>query len=266
VTTESDPTPAPDNPFAAADIGELYRRGRPYHHPRTLARVRALVGEAAVGCALDVACGTGMSTVALAGFARSVVGLDVSAAMMRVAPPAANVTYVLGSAERLPLSAGAIDAVTCSSGIHWFDQERFYGELRRVVRTGGWIGLYDHYFLGMQGVEEFQAWVGELFARYPLPPRNPQVGDPRAETPRGFALVGTDLFEDPIEMTREEFVDYQLSVSHCVAAAERGTPRPEIRAWLLESTAPLFGSSATRVLQFIGTITCLRRLADERVP
>ena len=110
---------------------------------------------------------------------------------------------MLGSAERLPLTPGAIDAVTCSSGIHWFDQERFYGELRRVVRTGGWIGLYDHYFLGMQGVEDFQAWVGELFARYPLPPRNPQVGDPRAETPRGFELVGTDLFEDPIEMTRE---------------------------------------------------------------
>jgi len=266
VTTVPDATPAPHNPFAARDVGVLYQRGRPYHHPRTLARVRALVGDATVGRGLDVACGTGMSTVALAGFATSVVGLDISAEMMRVAPPMENVTYMLGNAERLPLSAGAIDAVTCSSGVHWFDQEGFYTELRRVVRPGGWIGLYDHYFLGMQGVEEFQAWVGELFARYPLPPRNPQVGDPRAETPAGFELVGTDLFEDPIEMTREEFVDYQLSVSHCVAAAERGTPRSDIRAWLLASTAPLFGTSATRVLQFIGTITCLRRLAGERVP
>jgi hypothetical protein len=61
-------------------------------------------------------------------------------------------------------------------------------------------------------------------------------------------------------MTREEFADYQLTVSHCVAAAERGTPRSEIRDWLLASTAPLFGDASTRVLQFLGTITCLRRL------
>jgi ubiquinone/menaquinone biosynthesis C-methylase UbiE len=259
---EPDTTPSPDNPFAARRIGELYQRGRPYHHPRTLARVLALVGDSAVDHALDVACGTGLSTVALAAHANTVIGIDVSAEMMRVAPPVPNVTYMLGSAERLPVSSGAIDAVTCSSGVHWFDQARFFTELRRVVRPAGWVGLYDHYFLGMQGVEEFQVWVGELFARYPLPPRNPQVGDPRAETPPGFELVGTDLFEDPIEMTRAEFVDYQLSVSHCVAAAERGTPRSEIREWLLESTAPLFGSASTRVLQFIGTITCLRRRGD----
>ena len=264
MTTNPDTTPG--NPFAAREIGEVYRRGRPYHHPRTLARVLALVGESAVDHAIDVACGTGMSTVALAAHARTVIGLDISAAMMLVAPPTPNVTYMLGGAETLPLAAGAIDAVTCSSGIHWFDQDRFYAELRRAVRVGGWIGLYDHYFMGMPGVEEFPAWVGELFERFPLPPRNMQVGDPRVETPDGFELVGTDLFEDPIEMTREEFVDYQLSVSHCVAAAERGEARTDIQTWLLESTAPLFGSASTRVLQFVGTITCLRRVADGRLP
>ena len=238
-------TTTPDNPFAAVQVGALYARGRPYHHPRSLARLRALLtdgnADADVERALDVACGTGMSTVALA-------------------PPKPTVTYMLGRAERLPFVDGAFDAVTCSSGVHWFDQERFYTELGRVVRPGGWIGLYDHYFMKMQDVDEFRAWTRALFDRYPLPPRNMQVGDPRAETPAGFELLGSDLFEDPIEMTREEFADFQLTVSHCVAAAERGTPRSEIRDWLLASTAPLFADASTRVLQFLGTITCLRRL------
>ncbi len=167
---------------------------------------------------------------------------------------------MLGRAEQLAFDADVFDAVTCSSGVHWFDQERFYAELRRVVRPGGWIGLYDHYFIGMQDVDEFRVWMGALFDRYPLPRRNQQVGDPRAETPVGFELIANEFFEDPIEMTPDDFADYQLTVSHCVAAAERGTPRSEIRAWLLESTAPLFGAASTRVLQFIGTITCLRRL------
>jgi ubiquinone/menaquinone biosynthesis C-methylase UbiE len=256
-------TTTPDNPFAATEVGARYQRGRPYHHARTLTRLRALLGangvDVDVARAIDVACGTGMSTVALAAFVDTVVGLDISPEMMRVAPPAPNVTYMLGRAEQLGFVAGAFDAVTCSSGIHWFDQDRFFAELRRAVRPGGWIGLYDHYFMGMRGVDGFDAWVGELFARYPLPPRNPQVGDPRSETPAGFELVGTDTFEDPIEMTQDAFVDYQITVSNCVAAVERGTPESELRAWLLDSTAPLFASS-TRSVLFVGTITCLRRL------
>ena len=65
-------------------------------------------------------------------------------------------------------------------GVHWFDQERFFAELRRVLAPAGWVGLYDHYFTGeMVGVPEFGAWLHEALVRYPLPPRNPQVGDPR---------------------------------------------------------------------------------------
>jgi ubiquinone/menaquinone biosynthesis C-methylase UbiE len=201
-----------------------------------------------------------MSAVALAEYAATVVGVDVSTEMIRAAPAAPNVAYILGDAERLPFADAAFGAVTCASGIHWFDQQRFFAELRRVVQPGGWIGLYDHYFLGMQDVDDFRAWIGELFARYPLPPRNQQVGDPRAETPAGFASLGTDVFEDPIAMTPEAFAAYKLSVSHCVAAVERGTPRSEIHDWLIASTAPLFGDAPTRVLEFVGTITCLRRL------
>ena len=250
-----------ENPFAATAVGTLYARGRPYHHPRSLARVRALVGEARVEHALDVACGTGLSTLALAEHAAHVVGLDVSAEMLRAAGAVANVAYLLGSAEQMPFPAATFDAVTCSSGVHWFDQERFFPELHRVLSPNGWVGLYDHYFMKMEGVPGFRDWVTEVFARYPLPPRNPQVGDPRAETPRGFENMGSEFFEDPIAMTPDEFVDYQLTVSHCVAAAERGVPREEIRAWLLASIAPLYGDAPTRTLQFLGSITCLRRVA-----
>src|SRR5215472_6649365 len=98
------------NPFAAAEIGELYRRGRPYHHARSLARVRTIVGATPVACALDVACGTGLSTIALAEHAARVVGLDISPEMMRAAPGQPNVSYALGRAESLPFCAGSFDA------------------------------------------------------------------------------------------------------------------------------------------------------------
>ena len=161
--------------------------------------------------------------------------------------------------QALSRLSDSLDAVTCCSGVHWFDQQRFFSELRRVLRPDGWVGLYDHYFLGeMVDVPAFADWTRDALERFPLPDRNAMVGDPRAATPDGFEKVGEEFFGDDIEMTHEGFADYQLTISNFVAAAERGMSREELRGWLLESTAPLFAGASTRVLRFLGSITCLR--------
>ncbi len=250
----------PENPFLSADAGVVYARGRPYHHSRSLARIREYVGAAPVGRALDVASGTGMSALALAEHAAAVVAIEASAAMLRARIPHDRVVAVRGDAERLPFAAASFDAATCCSAVHWFDQERFFAELHRVLRPGAWVGLYDHYFIGIADADGFGEWATELLARYPLPPRQHQVGDPRAVTPAGFESAGDELFEDPIAMTPEEFADYQLSISNCVHAMEQGIARDEIRSWLLESTEPLFAGAPTRSVTFLGSIACLRRV------
>jgi hypothetical protein len=58
-------------------------------------------------------------------------------------------------------------------------------------------------------------------------------------------------------MTLDHMVDYQLTVSHCVAAVERGTPRAEVRQWLHDSLAPLF-DEPTKTVRFFAAATCLR--------
>ena len=255
------PPPEVTNPFAAPGVGTLYERGRPFHHPRSLARIRTIVGDTTLDRALDLACGTGMSTVALAEVATTVVGVDASAEMLRAARPAPNCTYVLAHAEDLPLPDASFDAVTCCSGVHWFDQARFFTEARRVLRPGGWVGLYDHYFMGeMVGVPEFADWTRRAIERYPLPPRNPQVGDPQSVSPPGFEAIDDEFFVDVIALTRDQFCDYQLTISTFVSAAERGTPRAELRDWILASTAPLFAGAETRGVRFLGSITCSRRV------
>jgi len=248
-----------DNPFAAPGIGSVYDRGRPFHHPRSLAHIFAMVGRPEMERVLDIACGTGMSTVALGAHASTVVGLDVSPEMLAAARHAPGTHYMLGSAERMPFATASFDAATCCSGVHWFDQDRFLAELRRVLRPGGWVGLYDHYFTGeMIGVPEFGAWLREALTRYPLPPRNPQVGDPRAVTPEGFERIGDEMFGDDIELTHEQLTDYQLTISNFVAAVERGETRETLREWALEQTAPLFAGVPTRTVTFVGWVTCLR--------
>jgi hypothetical protein len=101
-----------------------------------------------------------------------------------------------------------------------------------------------------------------MMRRYPLPNRNPQVGDPRVETPAGFEKVADEFFGDDIAMSHESFADYQLTISNFVEAADKGAPREYLRTWLLESTASMFDGAPTRTLQFLGSITCLRRSAQ----
>jgi ubiquinone/menaquinone biosynthesis C-methylase UbiE len=234
----------PANPFAAPGAGEQYARGRPYHHPGALARAASISGVSRYGRGLDVACGTGMSTRALAEVSERVVGIDRSPQMLAFAPPSPNGAYALSEAERVPFAGGSFDVVTVCSGVHWFDQPAFFAECRRVLRAPGLVVLYDHYFLGeIPGVPEFAAWTRTLFDRYPLPARAPQVGDPRSTVPDGFEKIG---------------VEYLLSISNLVDAIERGEPAAALRDWVRSTSAPFFEGAASRPVRFLSTVVVLR--------
>jgi SAM-dependent methyltransferase len=209
--------------------------------------------------ALDVACGTAMSTRALSEIAAFVTGADRSAEMLAVAHAVEGLAFVQSAAEVLPYRDASFDAITVCSGVHWFDQPRFFAEARRVLRADGWIALYDHYFIGeMVGVPEFGEWARAAFERYPLPARTVAVGDPRSETPAGFVKIGDEFASDDITMSQAQFVDYQLSISNFVAAVERGEDVGALRSWIAEATAPYFADSATRDVRFLLSLTCLR--------
>jgi demethylmenaquinone methyltransferase/2-methoxy-6-polyprenyl-1,4-benzoquinol methylase len=95
--------------------------------------------------ALDVACGTGKLTVALAGAvgpAGRVVGVDLSEAMLDEARRAfgnlASVEFRLGNALALPVDDGSFDAATIAFGLRNLSSfEDGFREMARAVRSGG---------------------------------------------------------------------------------------------------------------------------------
>lgn len=109
---------------------------------------RAAVAATALGhggTAVDVACGTGKLTVALAervGPFGRVVGVDLSEAMLERAratrPELEQLVFIRGDALDLPLPDGAFDAATIAFGLrNLADFEAGFRELARVVRPGG---------------------------------------------------------------------------------------------------------------------------------
>ena len=71
---------------------------------------------------LDVGCGTGAVSRAASAATRLVIGVDLSAEMIRRAAELAsgveNVRFLVADSERLPFDDGAFTAVLCSNSFH----------------------------------------------------------------------------------------------------------------------------------------------------
>jgi SAM-dependent methyltransferase len=107
---------------------------------------------------IDVACGTGIVTRALAervGPGGRVVGVDLNPMMIEVArslpAPAGAIEWREGDGTALDLPDAAFDLACCQQGLQFFpDRAAGAAELRRVLATGGravvaaWQGLDAH--------------------------------------------------------------------------------------------------------------------------
>jgi SAM-dependent methyltransferase len=94
---------------------------------------------------VDIGCGCGASTIALArlvGAGGRVLGVDISAPMLARAaerlPPGASVELVQADATTHPFPAGTFDLLFSRFGVMFFaEPERSFANLRRALRPGG---------------------------------------------------------------------------------------------------------------------------------
>jgi ubiquinone/menaquinone biosynthesis C-methylase UbiE len=114
------------------------------------ARFGTALGEAGRGSLLDVACGPGVVTAALAPRAASVVALDATQAMLEKARARCakaglrNVEFKTGDAEKLPFADRQFDGVVTRLAIHHFaDPQQALNEMFRVLRPGGAAVIVD---------------------------------------------------------------------------------------------------------------------------
>lgn len=235
---------AATNHFDSLEAAWRYASDRPRGHARVLALMRSVLGDALpVERALDVGCGTGHSTVALLPFARRIVGLDPSSAMLGEAPRHPHIEYRKGYAEAIPLRSGEFDLVTVSSAYHWFDHARFLGEAARLLRRGGWLVLYKAGSTGrIADCPAFETWLREVFkARYPKVARNHEPLTAADATAHGFTEHAHETGSSSARHSLDRYVDNLLTHSRVIRGVnEHGETYAAARAWLLAELAPYF--------------------------
>ena len=119
---------------------------------------------------LDVATGSGNTALAAARRYGEVTGIDFVPALLergreRAAAERLEVTFQEGDAENIPFPDASFDVVLSTVGVMFApDQKKAAGELLRVCRMGGKIGLASW------TPDSFAAEMPRVFARYVPPP------------------------------------------------------------------------------------------------
>jgi ubiquinone/menaquinone biosynthesis C-methylase UbiE len=232
------------NYFAPRTAAQRYAKGRPDVHSYAINQLRDFLHlDDKLERVLDIGCGTGLSTRALLAVGKIVYGTDISREMLELAPDKDLIRYSLAPAERQPFADQYFDLITVSSGVHWFDIERFLAEASRLLKSRSYLVLYENYFdSSLQGDDDLKEWAADAhYKRFPTPPRNKYEWSDEHTRPIGLHYVIEWRSTYSIPMTKQQFACYLTTQSNVIAQVEAGkTSYDEVDAWLDRELDPFF--------------------------
>jgi SAM-dependent methyltransferase len=230
-------------------LAACYAFDRPPIHEQIL-RSAHFTGQ--VDRALDVGCGAGVSTAALAPLARQVIGLEPVPAMLahrRTVAPHAR--FVIGQAERLPFATGSFGLVSAAGSLNYTDLPLALAEIARVLTSDGTFLLYD-FSSGRRsaGGAELADWYGLFEQRFPPPPGWLPL-DVRELPLEAYGLCLADFTdaETRLPMTFDAYLRYALSEVNVDSAITRGAcSAEEARDWCRATLEPVFAGGEVTVV------------------
>ena len=102
-------------------------------------------------CLVDLGCGHGTVTRALAPEFSQAIGADPSEGMLKEAERLSsksfvqNTTFMTGTAESLPsIQDKSVDLVVAGQAAHWFPYPEVWDELSRIVKPGGTVAFWGY--------------------------------------------------------------------------------------------------------------------------
>src|SRR5262245_17105937 len=87
--------------------------------------------------AWDCATGNGQAAIGLASVFDRVIATDASEKQIANAQPHGTVEYRVAPAEKSGIGSETLDLIMVAQALHWFDLNRFYSEVSRVLKPEG---------------------------------------------------------------------------------------------------------------------------------
>ena len=149
----------------------------------------------------DCACGTGQASIDLAAYFHHVEATDISEAQIAKATPHRHVQYSVQPAEQTHFPDHYFDAVCVAHALHWFDLDRFWAEVRRVLKPDGKVFIWGYNWI------EFEQDVSEAVKERILPVLHPYW-------PEQTSLLRCQYESIDFPFTKIETPTFDLNIKH----------------------------------------------------
>lgn len=215
------------NYFLDPTRASQYDLTRPSFHAKALEYLHKSNPKMRYERVLDVACGTGQSSLALTEWADKIEAIDSSQSMLDNATEHENINYQVASAEALPFPANHFDLIFCASSFHWLKKRVFLAQAKKCLKPGGKIIIYDSYIV--RGLSD--KFGEEYNKRFPAAYGDVKLFDEELKL-LGFSKKQIDHFDIITTFTPQTTAEYFFNLSNVAAKIEQGEDAKTIKEYL----------------------------------
>lgn len=212
-----------------SDRPDRYKRARPTYPPELMATLAALAPSRRL--AWDSGTGNGQAALGLATHFDAVFATDPSPQQLANAAPHRRITYAVETAEEVSLADASVDLVLAAQAMHWYDLDRFYRQVERVLRPGGILAAVGYAWFYVDSA--IDAAIEQALLRPMRPfwaPNNALLWDGYRSIPFPGEEIRIGQPAIHLDWSLDELMDYVLTWSATRALEEEQGDEPLRRA------------------------------------
>jgi SAM-dependent methyltransferase len=216
---------------------EAFRAFRPGYPTEVFAQILSAIPEERRERAVDLGAGTGLSAVPLCAWFREVIAVEPDPQMAaELAGKHSHLKVRNEKAEDCALPAECADLATCGTAFHWMDGPRVLGKVRKWLRPGGVLAIYNYPVPKVAGL--VQEVIDREFELHWDKFRHPRLNDESYVertflAHHGLSDVKSLKIPNVVNFTPEEAVGFCQSTSYGSAYMRTlADPRPYLQELL----------------------------------
>jgi ubiquinone/menaquinone biosynthesis C-methylase UbiE len=163
-----------------------------------------------------------------------VIATDASEKQIATAEKNPRIEYRVAAAEESGVNSSSVDLVTIAQALHWFDLEKFYSEVRRVLRPRGVIAATAYKLATISSEVDaiVYRYYSEIVGSYW--PAERVLVEKFEELPFPFTKIESPAFEMVAKWSVEQLLGYlrTWSATQRFIAAEKRDPLAEVETEL----------------------------------
>ena len=159
--------------------------------------------------AWDCATGSGQAARGLSNYFNRILATDISEAQLLQASAPKNVLFKIADAYNSGLMDSSVDLITVAQALHWFNFEKFYIEVKRILKPNGLIAVWSYGLLNVdpQINSILYNYHDNIIGKF-WPKERKHVVNGYKTLPFPFKMVDVPNFSIELDWTLEQFLGY----------------------------------------------------------